>query len=119
MLFVRTRVPIHVIVNDMRFQGSGLGEHLAARITGIRFYPRMCPHVHSQAAGFREGIATRMADMWLLSRMCTHVPGHLARLRVHPVTISVSASEWLLPCMHSHVGSEIAGLGEGLPTVRM
>ena len=47
---VRTRVPIRVSVHDMPSQAYGQRERLPTRLTGIRFYPRMCPHVYNQIA---------------------------------------------------------------------
>ena len=144
---VRTRVPIRVIVNNMPFQAYGQRERLPTRLAGIRFYPRMCPHVYNQVARLGERFVACLADMWFYPRMrqhmltqvtvrreCffalltyvrfhprmrPHVPSHLARLGERPATILVAASEWLLPCMHSDVHSELAGPGKRLPTVRM
>ena len=119
MLLVRTRVPIHVIVNDMRFQGSGLGERLAARIAGIRFYPRMCPHVPSQGARMVERMAARLTDIRFCPRMRSHVRSQAAGLRVCLSTIVIFTLEVFLSCMRPHVLSQVTRPGEGLATVCM
>ena len=72
-LCVLDRVPVCVIVHDMRFQFAGRRERLVARLADMWLLPRMRAHVLNQVAGSRERLVARLADMWLLPQMRAHV----------------------------------------------
>ena len=112
---VRTRVPIRVIVNNMPFQAYGPRERLPTRLAGIRFYPRMCPHVYNQIARLGERLVTCLTDMWFYPRMRQHM--------LTQVTVRRECFFALLthirfhPRMRPHVPSQNAGLGERFSTI--
>jgi hypothetical protein len=57
---------------------AGMRERLSARLTHMRFLPRMRAHVRIQAVGLRERLAARLAYERLITRMRTHVQNQMA-----------------------------------------
>ena len=113
-------------------QAARLREHLAERLAGAGFLPRMqaacpssgcrtprtpcrtshtnmqlLPHVRGQAAGLAEPLAARLTDMRFLPLMRPHVRSQVAGIRKPSATRLADVG--FLPRMHPHVHNQVVG----------